>query len=33
MAGQNAILATTSVFLAVPAAMLLTFMNPNPPVS
>ena len=30
---QNAMRATTSMFLAVPAAMLLTFINPNPPVS
>ena len=30
---QNASLATTNIFLAVPEVMLLTFMNPNPPVS
>jgi hypothetical protein len=29
--GQNAILATTNIFLAVPDAMLLTFINPNSP--
>ena len=30
---QNAILATTNKFRAVPDAMSLTFINPNPPVS
>jgi hypothetical protein len=30
---QNAILATANIFRALPAAILFTFMNPNPPVN